>query len=146
MNEVVPVLKDRAILFGWIAGLVLAGSLLWSLTFTYRSVCLMRMVNKNLVLMNDERVLSAPIRQPYTGKFPLGCWYTLTDSDSVFFVFVIMREGILIPCGAEITKDGKMRELAPLGLHARQMMLRLPDGLIQVYARRIETAAAKGGI
>lgn len=147
MNKFIPALKDKAIFLGWISGLILAGSLLWSLTFPFRSACLMRAVNKNLILIDDDRVLASPIRQPYTGQFPLGCWYTIAGSESLFFVFTIMGEGSLIPCGAEISKDGRMKELVPLGLHARQFMERMPGGLIQIYTRRIESAVAgKRGI
>jgi hypothetical protein len=72
---------------------------------------------------------------------PLGCWYRVSGTDSLFFVFSIMRGGILVPCGAEISANGKLVEVIPLGGHARQVMSQIPQGMIQVYVRRIESAA-----
>jgi len=134
-------LKDRAIFFGWIAGLALIASLSWSLTFSFRSACLMRSTNRVLAAQEDGRLLAAPLH--LAAPVPLGCWYTLADSNSLFFVFAILRDGILIPCGAEISESGELTRLVPLGSHARKTIERIPQGVIQVYVRRIETAAAK---
>jgi len=145
MKDITPELKDRAILIGWIAGLVLAASLLWSISFPFRAGCLMRSVNKSLALAEDERRLSTALFRPYSVPVPMGCWYALAESGSLFYVFAIMRDGILVPCGAEISSDGEVQEIVPLGAHARQLMDRIPAGLVQVYARRIEAAVAAGG-
>jgi hypothetical protein len=134
-------LKDRAILAGWIAGLILAGALLWSFTFPFRSSCLMRSVNRTFVETGDERRLLTPLSQPVKGQFPFGCWYTLDKPDTLFFVFTVMRDGIFVPCGAEIS-GGDVTEIVPLGNHARQVMERIPPGLINVYTNRIESALA----
>jgi hypothetical protein len=136
------VLKDRAVFAGWVAALALIAALLWSLSFSFRSDCLMRATNKILITMNDDRHLAAPVLRPVAGPAPLGCWYRLYESGSFFFVFAVMREGILVPCGAEISEEGKLVEIIPLGNHARQVMNQIPQGLIQVYVRRIESAAA----
>ena len=145
MKYVTVILKDRAILAGWIAALVLIAALIWSFGFHFRSMSLMHSTNKTLVLMDDARRLSAPLIRHATGMDPLGCWYSLAESDSIFFVFTIMREGILVPCGAEISKSGKVVQIIPLGSHAQQVMEKIPQGLIQVYIRRIESAAAGRG-
>ncbi|MDR0457007.1 MAG: hypothetical protein LBH20_10040 [Treponema sp.] len=142
MKGMTAALKDRMIFAGWITGLLLIASLIWSLSFPFRSECLMRATNRILISMNDSRRVSVPVVHHFAGPVPLGCWYRMYESDSLFFVFVIMREGILVPCGAEISTQGEIVEIIPLGNHARQVMEHIPRGLIQVYARRIESAAA----
>jgi len=142
MKDMTSALKDRAVLAGWIAALVLIASLLWSLSFPFRVNCLMRSTNKVLIAMNDHRRLIDPVLHPVAKPAPLGCWYRVYESDSLFVVFVIMREGILVPCGAEISGQGEIVEIIPLGNHARQVMDQIPQGLIQVYVPRIESAAA----
>jgi len=142
MKETTSALKDKVVFAGWIAALILIAALLWSLTFPFRADCLMRAANKVLISMNDPRRLASPVVRPAAGPAPLGCWYRLYESGSLFFVFAIMREGILVPCGVEISEQGKIIEITPLGNHARQVMDQIPQGLMQVYIRRIESAAA----
>jgi hypothetical protein len=148
MNGLTSALKDRAIFVAWIAGLVLIASLLWFLSFPFRSACLMNSTNKILVSMDvpeyaaRPRHLSAPLLRPSSGPAPLGCWYRLSESDSLFYVFVLMHGGILVPCGAEISERGEVTEIIPLGSHARQVLGRIPQGLVQIYVHRIESAAA----
>jgi len=144
MKDFIPVLKDRLVFFGWIAALILGASLLWSLTFPFRASCLMKSTNKILAQMEDPRRLSDPLSRHLARPVPMGCWFSIEDSDSWFFVFVIMNDGILIPCGAEIAKDGNITEILPLGNHARQVIDRVPQGLIKLYAGRIESAIAAG--
>jgi hypothetical protein len=141
MNDFIPALKDRAILLGWVAGLVLISIVLWSFSYPFRAVSLMRATNRVLIAMDDERRLAAPIAHPPAGLTPLGCWYQVLDSNSNFFVFAIMRDGILVPCGAEVTEKGEVH-IIPLGSHARQIMERIPQSVIQIYIHRIESAAA----
>ena len=143
MTNLTVMLKDRAILAGWIAGLVLIASLLWSLSFPFRAFCLMRSTNKVLIATDDSRRLTAPL--PHSAApVSLGCWYRLSGSStgSLFYVFALVQGGILVPCGAEISEKGEVLDIIPLGSHARQMMKRIPPGLIQLYVRRIESAAA----
>jgi len=145
MTNLTVKLKDRAILAGWIAGLVLVAALLWSLSFPVRSLSLMRSTNKIFVTMNDNRRLTAPILPSAAGTVSLGCWYRLSGSasgGSLFYVFALVQGGIIIPCGAEISETGQALNIIPLGNHARQIMNRIPEGLIQLYVRRIESAAA----
>jgi hypothetical protein len=145
MKKLPPVVKDRLILLGWIAGLLIAASLAWSLTFNYRAASLMRSVNRALEAAGDERLIYLPLSGRFVRKAPMGLWYRLYESDSLFFVFVIMREGILVPCGVEVNKDGKAVDIVPLGSHARQVIGRIPQGVIQVYIQRIESAASVKG-
>jgi hypothetical protein len=144
MNKLPPILKDRLILLGWIAGLLLAASLIWSLTFPLRAASLMRAVNKTLDAAGDERIIISALPGRFAKPAPMGIWYRLYGSDTLFFVFVIMRDGILVPCGVEIGKDGKAADVVPLGSHARQVIGRIPQGVIQIYIRRIELAASAG--
>ena len=144
MTNLTVVLKDRAILAGWIAGLVLIASLLWSLSFPFRAFCLMRSTNKVFITMDDPRRLIASLPHSAAASASLGCWYRLSGSadNSFFYVFALVQGGILVPCGAEISETGEVLEIIPLGSHARQIMKRTPQGLIQLYVRRIESAAA----
>ena len=146
MTNLTVLLKDRAILAGWIAGLVLIASLLWSLSFPFRSFCLMRSTNKVLITMDDSRRLVAPL-PPSAGPVSLGCWYRLSGSDSgsLFYVFALVQGGILVPCGAEISGKGEVLNIIPLGSHARQIMKRIPPGMIQMYIRRIESTGIPQG-
>ena len=139
MKNLTVVLKDRAILAGWIAGLILIASLLWSLSFPFRAFCLMRSANRVLIAMDDPRRLVAPLSHSSGNPVSLGCWYRLSDSGSLFYVFTLVQGGILVPCGAEISEAGKVIDIIPLGSHARQMMSRTPQGLIQMYIHRIES-------
>jgi len=142
MNNLSPTVKDRLILTGWFAGLLIAASLAWSLSFPYRAHFLMRSVNIALDAAGDSRLLVSPAPGRFTKPAPMGSLYRLFNSDSLFFVFVIMNEGVLVPCGVEINKDGKAVDIVPLGSHARQIIGRIPQGVIQVYLRRIESAVA----
>ena len=142
MSSIVPALKDRAILAAWIVGLVLAASLLWSLTFSFRLNVLMHAANRALAAVEDTRRLSEPLPRAFQTGELLGGWYTLAGSDSLFLVFAIMRDGILAPHGVEISAEGQIVEMVPLGNHARQIVDRIPQGLIDVYVRRIESTVA----
>ena len=147
-GKLAPALKDKGILVGWIAGLVLIASLVWSLSFPFRAMRLMHSTNRVLALMGDARVLSAPLPRQPAGAVPLGCWYILDESSGVeagplFFVFVIMRNGILVPFGAQIGAEGIVTEIIPLASHARKVMDRIPQGLFQLYTRRIESVVAR---
>jgi len=148
MTNLTVLLKDRAILAGWIAGLVLIASLLWSLSFPFRAFCLMRSTNRVLIAMDDSRRLTAPLSHS-AAPVSLGCWYRLSGSgsggDSLFYVFALVQGGILVPCGAEISGKGEVLDIIPLGSHARQIMKRIPPGLIQMYIRRIESTGIPQG-
>jgi len=150
MNKLSPTVKDRLILAGWFVGLLVSASLIWSLSYNYRARFLMRSVNIALSAAGDTRKLVSHL----PGRFiksassipqrdkpaPMGTLYTLDGSSSLFFVFAFMNEGILVPCGVEINTDGKAVDIVPLGSHARQVIGRIPQGVIQVYARRVESS------
>jgi len=140
MASIVPALKDRAVLAGWILGIALVAALAWSLTFSLRLNALMHAANRALAAAEDTRRLSAPLPGALQPRELLGAWYSVEGSDSLFFVFAIMRDGILAPHGAEVTPQGRIVEMVPLGSHARQVADRIPRGAADVYARRIESS------
>lgn len=140
-----PELKGRAAFLGWIAGLLLAGMLLWSLTQSLQARGLLRAVNKVLVSLEDSRRLSGPLgRRPISAN-PMGVWYSMLGSGAHMFVFAIMWDGILIPCGALVSPQGTVEELLPLTEHARRLLDQLPQSVVQMYVRRIEAASAGRG-
>jgi hypothetical protein len=147
MNKII--LKDRAMLAGWIAGFLIAGALLMIFTQPLRARILLRAINKSLVMAEDTRRLDAPAAG-FSGRGGIpGIWYTLLDSKDFFFVFSIMRDGVLIPCGITVTPEGKTGTVIPLGAHARQVFGRLPEGIIGLYVKRagdafMRNAAALG--
>jgi len=146
----IPALKDRLIFLGWVAGLVIAASLLWSLTFSFRAGILLRSANRALAAIEDSRQLLSPLPRSAMGQVPLGCWFSFNDNDTdisgSFLVFTIIKGGILVPCGAELTSEGKVKDIVPLGRHAQKVIDRIPPGQIQIYTRRIESAAAAGKV
>jgi hypothetical protein len=133
-------IKDWAVFFGWIGGLIIIGGIVWSLTQPVWTRGLMRSVNRVLSLGEDPRRLNAPLAvpRPSGGAGPLGSWYTLERSEDTFFVFTIMRDGILVLCGAQVSPDGKVVEIVPLSDHAKQVFDDISGGIIQTYIRRIE--------
>jgi hypothetical protein len=135
-------IKDRAVFLGWIGGLIIIGGIIWSLTQPVRTRGLMRSVNRILSLGEDTRQLKAPFSFPRpTGSTgPLGNWYTLMDSGDTFFVFTIMRDGILVLCGAQVSAEGKVVDIVPLSDHAKEVFADIPGGIIQTYIRRIEAS------
>jgi hypothetical protein len=44
----------------------------------------------------------------------------------------------------EINREGKAVDVVALGSHARQVIGRIPKGVIQVYIRRAESALSAG--
>lgn len=131
-------MRDKAILFGWIAGLLLLISLLWIFTTPLQAHYLLRTVNNVLINNNDTRRLLEylPNRQ---GKADLlGYWFSLNNSADKMFVFSVFQDGILIPLGAIVTANGKVSEVIPLSVHATQIFKNLPKSILQIYINRIE--------
>ncbi|MDR0624128.1 MAG: hypothetical protein LBG10_06830 [Treponema sp.] len=137
-------IKDWAVFFGWIGGLIIIGGIVWSLTQPVRIRGLMRSANRVLSLEKDPRRLKAPlpVSRPSGRAGPLGTWYTLEDSGDTFFVFTILRDGILVLCGAQVSPEGKVVEIVPLSDHAKQVFDDISGGVIQTYIRRIEALGA----
>jgi hypothetical protein len=134
-----PSPREWAVFFGWIAGLVLIGGTVWFLTQPVRDRMLMNSVNRILARENGA-LLSAPLAAPLSSgrADPLGSWYGLENSNDVFFVFTLMRDGPLALWGARVSPGGKVEEILPLSGHARQIFADLPRGMLLTYIHRIE--------
>jgi hypothetical protein len=133
-------LRDWAVFFGWIAGLVLIGGAVWYVTQPLRNQFLMNSVNQILARREDPRRLSAPLAGPRTRGIsaPLGNWYALENSRKALFVFPLVQNGPMALCGALVSPEGKVEELFPLSGHAGHIFSDLPQGMKQIYIRRIE--------
>ncbi|MCL2804518.1 MAG: hypothetical protein FWD26_01080 [Treponema sp.] len=136
-------LKDKAILLGWIAGLLLITSLIWIITQQVQSYYLLRSVNNVFINNNDVRRLSAviPLKSNKQGLNVKGFWYTMHNSTDNMFVFSAFNDGIMIPLGAVVTPDGKVSDLIPLSAHAVYVFDSLPKSILQMYVSRIEASA-----
>jgi len=131
-------MRDKAILFGWIAGLLLLISLLWIFTTPLQAHYLLRTVNNVLINNNDTRRLLEylPNRQ---GKADLlGYWFSLNNSADKMFVFSVFQDGILVPLGAVVSSSGFVKEVMPLSAHAVQIFDVMPESILQMYVNRIE--------
>jgi hypothetical protein len=139
-NSPPPLLREWTIFLGWLAGIVLAGGVAWFLTQPLRNQLLMDSVNRILIQREDPRRLSVPLAVPRAPGFssPLGSWYSLENSRELFFVFALMGDGPLSLCGALVSPEGKVEEILPLSGHAGQIFAALPQGMKQIYIRRIE--------
>ena len=133
--------KDRIILFGWIAGLLLIISIIWFFTQPLQGNYLMRTVNSVLINNNDSRRVSSYIPGKPGKAGLLGYWYSLHSSSELFFVFTVFQDGILIPLGAVVSTNGNVEEIIPLSVHAVQVHEKIPQSMLQIYIKRIETSA-----
>jgi len=131
-------LKDKAILLGWIMGLLLLISLLIIFTVPVQTYYLLRNINNVFINNNDTRRLTAHIHQKPGKAEPFGYWFSMLNSEKRMFVFSFFKDGILIPLGAVVSADGAVEEVIPLSAHAVQAFESLPESLIQMYVRRIE--------
>jgi hypothetical protein len=73
----------------------------------------------------------------------MGVWYSVLDSTADMFVFAVIWDGILLPCGAFVSPEGKVEDLIPLSGHAANLLDQIPRNMMGMYIRRIEAAAAK---
>jgi hypothetical protein len=135
-------IKDKAVLFGWIAGLLLLISMLWILTQPLQGYYLLRSVNSVFINNNDSRRLTEylPVKSKKAG--PFGFWFSMRNTDDRFFVFAVFQNGILVPLGAVVAANGSVNELIPLSAHAVQVFNELPDNILRIYTGRIEETVA----
>lgn len=132
--------KDKAILFAWIAGLLILISLIWIFFQPLQTYYLLRTVNNVFIDNEDSRRITSfiPVKNAKAGL--MGYWYEMHNSTDRMFVFTVFQDGILIPLGAVVSKSGSVREIIPLSAHARQVFNALPQSIMQMYIRRIEGA------
>jgi hypothetical protein len=135
-------LKNRAISFGWIIGLLFFLSLLWILTQPVQKHYLLRTINSVLIANGDSRRVMEykGVNDGKTGLF--GFWFLIYDSPGSMFVFAAFQDGILVPLGAIVSANGSVDDIIPLSAHAMQIAEKLPMSVLQVYITRIEAAAA----
>ena len=133
--------KDKAILFGWIAGLLIIISMIWIFSQPLQTHNILRTVNSIFMNNNDSRRLSSHIPVKTDKADMLGYWYSMYNSPEMMFVFTIFQDGILIPLGAVVSDDGSVNEIIPLSAHAVQVFSDLPQSILQMYIKRIEAAS-----
>ncbi|MCL2410662.1 MAG: hypothetical protein FWC97_03370 [Treponema sp.] len=133
-------LKDKALIFAWIAGLLLLISLLWIVTQNLQSNYVLRTVNNVLISNNDPRRLSSPLRSGFaeTASNLFGFWYSMHNSTDIMFVFGVFQDGIMVPFGAILSDYGRVNEVIPLSAHAAVIFDGLPESVLQMYITRIE--------
>jgi len=134
-------MKDKAILFGWIAGILLLISVLWILIQPVQAFYLLRAVNNVFMYNDDARRVSQFIRTKAGKTEALGFWYSMYNSTDKMFVFTAFQDGILIPLGAVVSPNGTVSEILPLSAHAENVFEKLPKSILQIYTDRIENAA-----
>jgi len=132
-------LKDKAVLFAWVAGLLIIISVIWILTQPVQSYYLMRSVNNIFINNNDSRRLTESIRVKSEKANLLGYWYGMHNTTDRMFIFSVFQDGILVPLGAIVSDGGKVNEIIPLSAHAAQVFDALPESILQMYTIRIES-------
>jgi len=134
-------LKDKAILFGWITGLLIIIAALWIFVQPLHANNLLRTVNNVFVSADDSRRLlryeGASMEKPGI----LGYWYSMYNSVNKMCVFTVFQDGILIPLGAVVSANGTVEEIIPLSAHAAQTFDNMPRSILQIYVTRIEAEA-----
>jgi hypothetical protein len=146
VNDVKDV-KNIAVCAGWIAGLVLAGWLLFFFTAGPRDAALMRRVNRILSARGEDFRLSGRYEHR-ARRLPLGTFFVSVPEEFVdspdaesglsFLVFPLISGGASLTCGALIDTEGRVERIIPLGTHSEQAFERLPQGILDLYIRRIE--------
>jgi len=134
-------MKDKAVFFGWIAGLLLLISILWILTQPVQAFHLLRAVNNVFMYNDDARRVSQFIHTKAGKTEALGFWYTMYNSNDKMFIFTAFQDGILIPLGAVVSPNNTVSEILPISAHAEQIFDKLPKSILQIYSDRIENAA-----
>jgi hypothetical protein len=135
-------LKNTLVCIAWIAGLLLAGWLLWFFTAPPRDRGLVQRVNQILAVRGESFSLSSiPVKN--RRRLPLGTEFGLESGggDPVagsFLVFPLVSGGASLSCGALLDPQGRVERLIPLGTHGEQIIERIPAGILDAYIRRIE--------
>jgi hypothetical protein len=137
MNDMSDV-KNVAVCAAWIAGLVLAGWLLFFFSAGLRDRAMMNRVNHILSARGESLSLSGPVEH-HSQRLPLGAFFSpVGGEDRLFLVFPLISGGVSLSCGALINAEGRVERIIPLGTHSEQAFERLPQGILDLYIRRIE--------
>jgi len=134
-------LKDKAILFGWIAGLLIIIASLWIFTQSLQANTLLRTVNNAFISAGDSRRILRYEGRGRENLNLLGYWYSMYNSMDKFFVFTVFQDGIMVPLGAVVSDNGTVNEIIPLSAHAVQTFDNMPLSILQMYVTRIEAGA-----
>jgi len=143
LNRDNAIIRDAAILAGWIIGLVLFAGILWFFTQPVRDRILSNAVNQTLEQSGDIRRLEAPVPSGAlrAGVSKMGSWYTMAGRpENRVFVFAFIAEGTFFPCAAFVTPEGNVEEFIPLNNHGERMLRRISPEILNLYTRRIEGA------
>jgi hypothetical protein len=139
-----PPVKELIVFTGWIAGLILAGVLLWAFTQPVRHGILLNSVNRILGSRGEETRLETPL--PSWGMpgraVQAGTWFITTDPGVRAVIFTIPSGGIFTPVLAFFSADGAAGSFIPLSVHGEAVFRRLPPGYLRVYTRRLEKSYA----
>ncbi|MDR2135075.1 MAG: hypothetical protein LBO76_00495, partial [Treponema sp.] len=99
-------LKNTAVCAAWIAGLLLAGWLLWLFTEAPRNRELAARVNRILAARGEALVLGGV---PVKNGLPLGAEFVLeAPAEGTFLVFPLVSGGDFLSCGALIGPQGRV--------------------------------------
>jgi hypothetical protein len=134
-------LRNKAVLLGWIAGLLLLISLIWIFSQPLQAHYLLRSINYVFINNNDERRVISYIKKKPGKTDLMGYWYSMYNTKDNMFVFMVFKDGILIPLGAIVSDNGNVMELIPLSAHAVQIFDNMPQSILQMYVRQIEKTA-----
>jgi len=134
-------LRDKAVLLGWIAGVLMLISLIWILSQPLQAHYLLKAINYVFINNNDERRVINYIQKKPGKTGLMGYWYSMYNTNDNMFVFTVFKDGILVPFGAIVSDNGNVQEIIPLSAHAVQIFDNLSQSILQMYVRRIEAAA-----
>jgi hypothetical protein len=133
-------IRDKAVLLGWIAGLLMLISLIWIFSQPVQAHYLLRSINNVLIYNNDERRVINYIQKKPGKTGLIGYWFSMNNTKENMFVFTVFKDGILVPLGAIVSDAGNVQEIIPLSAHAVQIINNLPQSVLQMYIRRIEVS------
>jgi hypothetical protein len=136
-------LKDKAILAGWIIGIILLISIIWVPSQTMQANFLLRTINNVLSNNGDSRRVLTFIQKKPAKPGLLGYWYSINNSTDQMFVFTVFKDGILVPFGAIVSSDSNVEEIIPLSSHAVQIFDNIPKSVLQMYITKIESSEYK---
>ncbi len=137
--------ENAGLVAAWIAALILAGWLLFFFTDTIQNNTLVDSANRVLEQAGDVRRLE----RRTLGRNSLGTWHRVVGGARAesgragqALIFSIMDNGIFVPCIAFVDVGGEVN-LFPLNSHAREVFPRIPEGVVDVYLKRIAKEAQR---
>ena len=153
-NNFLSGIKDKLLFTAWIAILVFATVLIWTLTKPLLTSYMLRSVNQSLVAYNMPYKLSAGKAADFIINSPPGFLFPVENSSDNFFVFTMFSDGVMSLCGAYLSRDDSVfmaqekpaffvREIIPISAHSVNIFTKISPGIIKMYTRKINNAAAQ---